>query len=101
MLWLEFIVHINYEYSHDFLMITYIVNMIILKKYDSIKKLCFVLGCCHGIVKKKGCIVLGSYGPARFKFSVSYLRLSGKFGLYDTFYIPDIEDIGDVSSEQI
>ena len=54
MLWLEFIVHINYEYSHDFLMITYIVNMIILKKYDSIKKLCFVLGCCHGIANKKG-----------------------------------------------
>ena len=34
-------------------------------------------------------------------FSVSYLRLSGKYGIDDTFYFPVIEDIGEVSKEKV
>ena len=35
------------------------------------------------------------------QFSVSYLRLSGKYGVNDTFYFPMIEDIGEVTSEKV
>ena len=35
------------------------------------------------------------------EFSVSYLRLSGKYGINDTFYFPVIEDTGEVSSEKV
>ena len=34
-------------------------------------------------------------------FSLSYLRLSGKYGINDTFYFPVIEDIGEVSKENV
>ena len=35
------------------------------------------------------------------QFSVSYLRLSGKYGINDTFYFPVIEDIGEVTKEKV
>ena len=33
--------------------------------------------------------------------SVSYLRLSGKYGMNDTFYFPVIEDVGEVTTEMV
>ena len=58
---LPIIVYSDYKYPVTSLVNISMVNMVILKKYDSEKKSCFPFGVCYDAVNKHGYDVLGSY----------------------------------------
>lgn len=45
--------------------------------------------------------VAKALGVENDKLEVSYMRLSGKYGINDTFYYPNIEDTGHVDREKV